>query len=79
MQYTIEERELTNESTRRLSFDKKPRRMVIEAEDADEAITQFVVRNASQLVSVTRPVHGFESIATVKKDDSVYLIRVYAA
>jgi len=53
--------------------------MVIEADDADQAITQFVVSNASELVSVSRPVHGTESIATVKKNDSVYLIRVYAA
>ncbi|HEX9162292.1 MAG TPA: hypothetical protein VF980_11345 [Thermoanaerobaculia bacterium] len=52
---------------------------MIEADDADEAITQFVVQSASELVSVTRPVSGRESIATVKKDDCVYLIRVYAA
>ena len=77
MQYTIEERELTSESMHR--FDKEPRRMVIEADDADEAISQFVDRNASELVSVSRPAHGSESIVTVKKDDCVYLLRVYAA
>ena len=79
MQYTIEERELRNASTPRPSSDKEPRRLVIEADDADEAISRFVVQNASELVSVTRPVRGRESIATVKKDDSVYLVRVYAA
>jgi hypothetical protein len=53
--------------------------MVIEAADADEAISQFIVQNASELVSVIRPRRGRESIATVKKDDCVYLVRVYAA
>jgi len=53
--------------------------MVIEAADADEAISQFIVQNASELVSVIRPGRGRESIATVKKDDCVYLVRVYAA
>jgi hypothetical protein len=53
--------------------------MVIEADDADEAISQFVVQDASELVSVVRPGSGRESIATVKKDDAVYLVRVYAA
>ena len=79
MQYTIEERQLTNQLTHRPSYEAEPRRMVIEADDADEAISQFVVQNASELVSVTRPGHGRESIATVKKDDCVYLVRVYAA
>ena len=79
MQYTIEERELTSQSTHRPSFDKEPRRLLVEADDPDEAITQFVVQNASELVSLIRPGRGRESIATVKRDDSVYLVRVYAA
>ena len=76
MQYTIEERELT---THRLSSASEPRRLVIEADDPEQAISQFVVESASELVSVMRPARGSESIATVKKDDSVYLVRVYAA
>ena len=78
MQYTIEARELTNEYTRRPSFDSRSRRMTIEAQSADDAISQFVHENASELVSLSRPARGQESIATVKKDDSVYLVRVYA-
>jgi hypothetical protein len=79
VQYTIEERELTSESTNRPSFDKEPRRVVIEADDPEQAISRFVVQNASELVSVIRPARGTESIATVKKAHSVYLVRVYAA
>ena len=79
MQYTIEERELTSEYTSRPSVDREPRRTMIEAVDADEAISRFVVQNASELVSLTKPARGLESIATVKKDDCVYLVRVYAA
>ncbi|GAC1435145.1 MAG: hypothetical protein NVSMB68_07440 [Thermoanaerobaculia bacterium] len=79
MRYTIEERELTNASAPRPSFDREPRRITLEAQDPDEAISRFVVQNASELVSVTRPAQGRESIATVKKDECMYLVRVYAA
>ena len=79
MQYTIEARELTSEYTHRPSLDDRSRRMTIEAQSPDDAISRFVVENRSELVSVIRPARGLESIATVKKDDSVYLVRVYAA
>jgi hypothetical protein len=79
LRYTIEARELTNENTQRRSFDGKPRRTMIEAVDVEEAISQFLVESASELVSLRRPVRGRESIATIKKDDCVYLVRVYAA
>ena len=79
MQYTIEARELTSEYTHRPSFDATPRRTTVEAVDPDEAISQFVRQEHSVLVSLTRPATGQESIATVKKDDCVFLVRVYAA
>ena len=75
--YTIEARELTNRHTHRRSYDGEPSRTTIEADDPDAAISQFVIQNASELVSVTRPARGEESIATVKNGDSVYLVRVY--
>ena len=52
---------------------------MIEAVDVEEAISQFLVESASELVSLTKPARGRESIATIKKDDCVYLVRVYAA
>lgn len=79
MQYTIETRELTNEYTHRPSFDVELRRTTVEAEDAGAAISQFVSQNDSELVSFIRPANGRESIATVKKEDTVFLVRVYAA
>ena len=79
MQYTIEARQLSGDSTQQRSADGQPRRTLIEAGDADEAITQFVVQSESELVSVTRVPRHREAIATVKKDDSVYLVRIYAA
>ena len=68
--YIIEARELTNGHAHRL--------MTIEANDPEAAMSQFVVQSASELVSVTKPARGTESIATVKNGDSVYLLRVYA-
>ena len=79
MQYTIEARELTNEYTHRPSYDATPRSTVVEASDADDAISQFVRDSEAELVSFTRPARGAESIATVKKEDTVFLVRVYAA
>lgn len=79
MQYTIETRELTNEYTHRPSYDVELRRTTVEADDAGAAITQFVRQNESELVSFIRPANGRESIATVKKEDTVFLVRVYAA
>ena len=79
MQYTIETRQLTNEYTHRPPADPESMQLVVEASDPTEAISKFVTQHASELVSCTSPVRGRESIATVIKDDSVYLVRVYAA
>lgn len=79
LQYTIEARELTNEYTHRPAYDVESQRTIIEASDADDAISQFVRESECELVSCTRPARGMESIATVKKEDAVFLVRVYAA
>jgi hypothetical protein len=71
LQFTIETRQLTRPSSARL--------IIIEAENSSDALTEFVRRNESQLVSLSTPAKGRESIATVLKDDSVYLVRVYEA
>lgn len=71
MQYTIEARELTHQT-----FGPGPRRTTVEAGDADEAISRFVHDNQSELVSFTKSA-GLESIATVRKDEAVFLVRVY--
>lgn len=78
MQYTIEARELTNEYTHRPSYDVRPKRTVVDASDADEAISQYVRESEAELVSFTKG-RSHESIATVKKEDTVFLVRVYAA
>lgn len=70
LQFTIETRELSN---------PRSDQTTVEAATADEAITQFVRQNASELMSLTKPCDGRESIATVRKNDAVYLVRVYAA
>ena len=52
--------------------------MTIDADNADAAISEFVRQNESELVSFQKPAECRESIATVKKDDIVFLVRVYA-
>ncbi len=78
MQFTIEARELTSENSQRASIDASPRRRTIEAQSPDDAITQFAVESAFELVHISRPARGQESIATVRQGDSVYLVRCYA-
>lgn len=79
MQYTIETRELTREHARHSGFNAGERPVVVEAPDANEAITRYVQQSGTELVSISRADRGQESIATVRKDDLVYLVRVYAA
>jgi hypothetical protein len=79
LQFTIESRPLTKEYTHRPSLDGELKQTTIEAASADDAIGEFVRRSASELVSLTRPLKGSESIAMVRKDDSVFLVRVYEA
>jgi hypothetical protein len=78
LQFTIEARALTNENTHRPSFDGESRRTFVEAEDPDDAITRFVRQSDAELVSCSRPGRGRESIATMKKEDAVFLVRVYS-
>lgn len=79
MQYTIEARELTSEYTHRPSFDGEARRVIVEANNESEAIREFLRASDAELVSFTTPHRSAESIATVKKEDAVFLVRVYAA
>jgi hypothetical protein len=79
VQFTIEARELTSEYTHRPMMDMESRRTIVEASDATDAINQFVRDSAAELVSFTRPSRSSESIATVKKEDVVFLVRVYTA
>jgi hypothetical protein len=78
LQFTIEARALTSEYTHRPVFDVESRRTFVEAEDSQEAITRFVHLSEAELVSCTHPGRGRESIATMKKEDAVFLVRVYS-
>jgi len=79
LRYTIESRELTSESTGRPAYEAQSRRTEVEATGPDEAIHRYVAQSAAELVSFSSPGVSSESIATVKKEDAVYLVRVYAA
>jgi hypothetical protein len=78
LQFTIESRELTSSSCHPANRGE-PISMTIDAANPDDAITEFVRQSDSELVSFQRPAECRESIATVKKDDIVFLVRVYAA
>ena len=70
MQFTIEARPLTSDTC-------GTTQTTIEAADPQDAISEFVRQDHCELVSFASPGTGRESIATVKKQDSVFLIRVY--
>ena len=69
MRYTVEARPLTQQ--------EEASSTTIEASDAGEALTSFVRDNRSEIVSF-QSMQGRESIATVRRNDSVYLVRVYS-
>ena len=71
MQYTIESRPLTSDTT-------PSKQIRIEAANPESAISEYVRRSDGELVSVTKPLTGRESIATVRKNDAVFLVRVYS-
>jgi len=75
LQFTIERRELSHSN----GHSPEPVSTIIDAENPDDAITAFVRANYSELMSFHKPAECSESIATVKKDDVVFLVRVYAA
>ena len=77
MQYTIETRNLTTEQSHRPLLDRMLS-TTVEAATADDAINKFVRDSACELVSFARPLRGAESFATIRKNDFVFLVRVYA-
>lgn len=79
MLYNIESRQLTSEATRAPHNSDAPNQMTIDADDVEGAITFFLQEQQSELVSGLQQLPGRESIATVRKDDSVYLVRISAA
>jgi hypothetical protein len=76
LQYTIEARPLTSEATQRPSAAPESSSTTIEADDAGEALSYFMRDNDSELVSF-QPTPGRESIATIRRRDAVFLVRVY--
>jgi hypothetical protein len=76
LQYTIEARELTSETTQSPAGNAVTRRTTVEARDEGDALSRFVHDQESEVVSF-QPVRGRESIATVRKNDTVFLVRVY--
>jgi hypothetical protein len=77
LQYTIETRELTREHSVYGSGGAGQQTVVV-ARDAEEAIQQYVRELAAVLMSFTQPNGVGESIGIVRKEDVVFLVRVYA-
>ena len=69
MQYTIE--------TRPLNIEEAESSKTIEASDPREALSHFARDSQSEIVSFHR-MEGRESIATVRRNEAVFLVRVYS-
>jgi hypothetical protein len=77
VQFTIEARQLTSAPERRR--DDGPQQTTVDALNPHDAIFKFVQASDCELMSFTPTTAGRESIGTVRKEDSVFLVRVYAA
>ena len=71
MQYTIEARPLNRDPD-------VPSSTTIEARDASDALSRFARSSQSEIVSFQSTARR-ESIATVRKKDAMFLVRVYSA
>ena len=77
MRYTIETRPLRRETTQNAVSEDGSGSVFIEASDAVAALSAFARDRSSEVMSF-QPVAGRESIGTVRQNDEVYLVRVYA-
>lgn len=75
MQFTIEARELSRGA--RTAVPPVPSNWSVDADDPREALERFTTVSAAELMSLIRTSSDGESIATVRKDDTVFLVRVY--
>lgn len=76
MLFTIESRQLTPKA---LLAASASRRQTVDAENAQRAILQYITAQRAQLISCVTPRAGRESIATMKKDEALFLVRVSAS
>ncbi len=77
MQFTIERRRLSSEPHHAES-DLESATSVIEAADPEDAIFKYVADERSELMSHAHALRGTESVATVRKNDAVYMLHVYS-
>jgi hypothetical protein len=76
VQFTIERLPLSARS-HDPAVDSERVTSIIEAADPEDAISRYVSEERSELMSHARALRGAESVATVRKDDAVYMLRVY--
>jgi hypothetical protein len=76
MKFSIEQRQLTSEESHRPVFEPESTTAVIEAADHDEAIGWLAHTGHSEVISVVRPLRGGEAVATVRRNEAVFLWRV---
>jgi hypothetical protein len=75
LHFTIEARELSCSERRRTG--DIPSSWTVDASDAGEALQRFTDHSAAEMKSMVRTSRDGESIATVRKDDSLFLLRIY--
>jgi hypothetical protein len=51
---------------------------IVEASDERDAIQRYVEQRDAELVSMIKPSGAGESIATIRREDAIVLVRVYA-
>ncbi len=78
MHFTIEARELTRAETGDRRPEAEPLLTVVVAKDADEAIHRYVRDRSAELTSFVQPGASHESIGTIRKEDAMFLVRVYS-
>ena len=72
MRFTIEQRHLTDVNGKPISGDHEVSFHVRDAENADDAVRQFVVSDGGEIIGSVLKFPGFQAVATVRRPTGVF-------
>jgi hypothetical protein len=77
VQFTIEKCPLSSEPGQGDWIESEAANSIVEASDSADAVSKYLAGESSELMSHVHPLWGAESVAMVRKDDTVYMLRIY--
>lgn len=79
MRFTVEERHLTDGNGRPVAAPGTVSFHSCDAENLDECVSSYLVRDEAQLIGDVLKFPGFQAVATVRKRSGVYTVQITPA